>query len=79
MVGGNSNVAEMYLSMFGCKNCMLPMMYLGMPISKIGIWVLSMLGMLKKINAWQGDAASSGGRLVLVASSISSVILCTIE
>jgi hypothetical protein len=49
MVGHNNNVVEMYLSMFGCKNCMLPMIYLAMPISKVGIWVLSMLGMLKKV------------------------------
>jgi hypothetical protein len=33
MIGGDNNIAETYSSMFGCKIGLLPMIYLGMPVS----------------------------------------------
>jgi hypothetical protein len=33
MIGGDNNIAETYSSMFGCKIGLLPMIYLGMPVT----------------------------------------------
>jgi hypothetical protein len=33
MIGGDNNISETYSSMFGCKIGLLPMIYLGMPVS----------------------------------------------
>jgi hypothetical protein len=65
VIGGDNNIAEMYSSMFGYKIGLLPMTYLGMPVT---FWKLRNIDLdfvdkkcVKKLDAWQGNAASSGG------------------
>jgi hypothetical protein len=60
MVRGDNNIIEMYSSMFGCKIGLLRMLYLGMPelFETVGMWIWSLLmqGLLKKLDACQGNA-----------------------
>jgi hypothetical protein len=57
---------------------LLPVVYLGMPVTfrKLRNIDLEFVDMkfVKKLDAWQGNAASSRGRLVLVDASLSSLI-----
>jgi mannosylglycoprotein endo-beta-mannosidase len=78
VIGGDNNIAEMYSLMFGCKIGLFPMTYLGMLVTfqKLRNIDLDFVDKkcVKKLDAWQGNAASSGGRLVLVDSSLSSLL-----
>jgi hypothetical protein len=78
MIGGDNNIAETYSSMFGCNIGSLPMIYLGMPVTFRTLRNIDLdfvdKKCVKKLDAWQGNAASSGGRLVLVDSSLSSIL-----
>jgi hypothetical protein len=61
--------------MFGCKIGLLRMLYLGMPelFETVGMWIWSLLmqGLLKKLDACQGNAVVVDW---LVDSSLSSLI-----
>jgi mannosylglycoprotein endo-beta-mannosidase len=78
VIGGDKNIAEMYSSMFGCKIGLLPMTYLGMLVNFRNLRNVDLYFVdkkfVKKLYAWQGNAACSGGRLVLVDSSLSSLL-----
>jgi hypothetical protein len=69
-------VAE-YVEMFGCKEGALPFRYLGIPMSYRKLsnkdWRLVEERFQKKLSSWKGKLLSSGGRLVLINSILSSL------
>jgi hypothetical protein len=69
-------VAE-YVDLFGCKECAFPFRYLGIPMSycKLSIkdWREVEERFQKKLSSWKGNLLSSGGRLVLINSVLSSL------
>ena len=64
LIGGDNNIVETYVEMFGCRVGTLPLLYLGMPVSFrcIGNSDLEYVDerCVRKLDAWQGNAASSG-------------------
>jgi len=75
--GVSSEEQNMIANMLNCKVGSLPMTYLGLPISDSNLGVYSFEGivekMRKKLQPWKGKNLSSGGRLVLTNSSLSSL------
>ena len=63
--------------MLNCKVGKLPMDYLGLPISSRAVGAASFEGMMNKmrnkLQPWKGRNLSSGGRLILTNSSLSSI------
>jgi hypothetical protein len=64
-------------NMLNCKPGALPMRYLGFPISdkklKMEVFRGTVEKMRKKLQPWKGKNLSSGGRLILTNSSLSSM------
>ena len=69
-------VAE-YVELFGCKEGVLPFRYLGIPMSARKLankdWSTIEERFQKKLSSWKGKMLSSGGRLVLINSILSSL------
>jgi len=69
-------VAE-YVELFGCKEGVLPFRYLGIPMSPRKLankdWSTIEERFQKKLSSWKGKMLSSGGRLVLINSILSSL------
>jgi hypothetical protein len=69
-------VAE-YVSLFGCKEGEFPFRYLGIPMSPSRLfnrdWRAIEERFQKKLSSWKGKLLSSGGRLVLINSVLSSL------
>jgi hypothetical protein len=69
------------VKVLNCRLGMLPMTYLGIPISdckmgKVALWGVSEK-VAKRIPPWKGKFMSSGGRLILTNSSLSSLPIYT--
>jgi hypothetical protein len=77
LIGGDNIIADQYSSMFGCQVGSLPMKYLGMPVSYRSLRNSDLDFIdgkfVKKLDAWKGGAASSGGRLTLVDACLSNL------
>jgi len=75
--GVSSEEQNRIANMLNCKVGSLPMTYMGLPISDSNLGVHSFEGivekMRKKLQPWKGKNLSSGGRLVLTNSSMSSL------
>jgi len=75
--GVSSEEQNRIANMLNCKVGSLPMTYMGLPISDSNLGVYSFEGivekMRKKLQPWKGKNLSSGGRLVLTNSSLSSL------
>jgi hypothetical protein len=69
-------IAE-YVDLFGCKEGDLPFRYLGIPMSHRKLsnkdWSVVEERFQKKLSSWKGKLLSSGGRLVLINSILSSL------
>jgi hypothetical protein len=69
-------IAE-YVRLFGCKDGEFPFRYLGIPMSPRRLsnreWRAVEERFQKKLSSWKGKLLSSGGRLVLVNSVLSSL------
>jgi hypothetical protein len=66
-----------YVYLFGCKEGAMPFKYLGIPMSPRKLskkdWALVEERFQKKLASWKGKVLSSGGRLVLINSVLSSL------
>lgn len=77
-MGGDENILSTYADMFNCQIGHFPMKYLGVPVSFIGLrcvdWLFLDENFLKCCETWIGNVASSGGRLILMNSSLTSIV-----
>jgi hypothetical protein len=75
--GEAKNRTEEYIRLFGCKEGDFPFRYLGIPMSprrlSNGDWRLVEERFQKELSSWKGKMLSSGGRLVLINSVLSSL------
>jgi hypothetical protein len=66
-----------YVDLFGCKEGDLPFRYLGIPMSHRNLsnkdWSIVEERFQNKLSSWKGKLFSSGGRLVLINSVLSSL------
>lgn len=76
-VGSDNSIVEFYSDLFGCPVGNLPMKCLGVPVSFSCLKACDLnfleARMIKKLDAWIGNSASSGARLTLVNSSLSVI------
>jgi hypothetical protein len=76
MIGGDNNLAIEYAETFNCQIGSLPFKYLGVPISSgrlhVVDWKKLEEKLKKKLDVWQGNSLSIGGRSVLIKASLSS-------
>lgn len=79
--GVDQSEKENLANMLNCRLGEWPMRYLGIPISenRLGIQAFAGLGdkMSKRLDPWKGKHLSSGGRLVLTNSCLSSLPMYT--
>jgi hypothetical protein len=78
MVGGDNNLTLEYAEIFNCQVGFFPIKYLGVPISASRIQVAQWQNLegklIQKLDIWQGNARSIGGRTILINSSLSSTV-----
>ena len=77
-VGGDDGLLTFYSDLFNCQIGHFPMRYLGVPVSFTTLraldWSFVDDKFLKCCESWIGNSASSGGRLTLLNSSLTSII-----
>lgn len=77
--GEAKNHEQMYSSLFGCKSGSYPFRYLGIPMHyrklRKADWNKVLERIEKKLSSWKGKHLSTGGRLVLINSVLSSLPL----
>uniref|UniRef100_A0A453QG48 Reverse transcriptase zinc-binding domain-containing protein n=1 Tax=Aegilops tauschii subsp. strangulata TaxID=200361 RepID=A0A453QG48_AEGTS len=77
-VGGDDDLLTFYSDLFNCQIGHFPMRYLGVPVSFSTLraldWSFVDEKFLKCCESWIGNSASSGGRLTLLNSSLTSII-----
>ena len=77
VIGGDNDIAASYSELFNCQVGQLPMKYLGVPVTFTNLktidWDFLDGKMLKKLDSWISDSASSRGRLTLLDSSLSGI------
>lgn len=75
--GGTEQDTQRIANLLNCKVGRLPMKYLGFPISVKNLGMGAFKGLVekmrKKLQPWKGKNLSSGGRLILTNSSLSSM------
>ena len=73
----DSEEQQAIANMLNCKMGEMPMRYLGFPISSRNVGVVGFKSIIekmrKKLQPWKSKHLSSGGRLVLTNSSLSSM------
>jgi hypothetical protein len=76
MVGGDNNLTLTYAEIFNCQVGLFPIKYLGVPISasriQVSHWQHLEGKLSKKLDIWQGNTLSIGGRTVLINISLSN-------
>jgi hypothetical protein len=76
---GDHSMALSYARIFNCQIASFPLRYLGVPISASRLHVIEWIKleekMVKKVDVWQGGSLSSGGRNILINSSLTSSII----
>jgi hypothetical protein len=79
LIGGDNNLALEYADAFNCQIGALPMKYLGVPILSgrlhVADWKRLEEKLEKKLDVWQGNSLSIGGRSVLIKSSLSNTTI----
>jgi hypothetical protein len=82
MIGGDLEIAISYAEVFNYQIGILPLKYLGVPISigrlHIIDWNRLEEKQAKKLEVWQGNSLSSGGRAILINTSPFPIQLYTI-
>lgn len=77
VIGGDQRQKEEIAAKLNCKLGEFPMIYLGAPVHtrKLRKQDLQVVNakMIKRADPWQGRMSSSGGRLILVNSCLSSI------
>jgi hypothetical protein len=77
LVGGDNTIVDYYSSLFGCHVGSRPIKYLGVPVTHRTLRDSNFDPLnnkfIKKLDAWVGCSNSSGGRLTLANSSLSSL------
>jgi hypothetical protein len=77
VIGGDNTVEEFYSDLFCCQVGRLPLKYLGVPVTFSTLknidWDFVDAKMVKKLDAWVGDSATSGGRLTLLDACLSGI------
>jgi hypothetical protein len=68
-----------YTDLFGCGQGLFPMRYLGIPIHyqrlTLAEWKLIEERLQKRLSSWKGKLLSLGGRLILINSVLSNMVL----
>ena len=81
--GEAQNEAHLYAELFGCGLGQFPINYLGIPIHyrrlTIAEWKLAEERIQKRLNSWKGILLSLGGRLVLINSVLTNMVLYMIS
>jgi hypothetical protein len=76
MVGGDNGLANEYAEVFNCQVGLFPIKYLGAPVSpsrlKVADWLKLEEKHAKKLEVWQGNSLSMGGRTMLINSNLSN-------
>jgi hypothetical protein len=76
LVGGDNGVANEYAEVFNCLVGLFPIKYLGVPVSRSRLKVVDWLKLeekhAKNLEVWQGNSLSTGGRTMLINSSLSN-------
>lgn len=77
IIGGDNNIACQYANIFNCQMGEIPLKYLGVPVSARRLRVVHWKNMeekyYKKIDVWQGNSLTIGGRKWLINSSLANV------
>lgn len=80
-MGLSDNEQQRVANMMNCKIGSLPLIYLGIPIldCHLGVKALSAVPdkMRKRLQPWKGKTLTSGGRLILTNTSLSSLPIYT--
>jgi hypothetical protein len=81
--GESQDSAAAYAELFGCGQGKFPIRYLGIPIHyrrlTIAEWKLVEERLQKCLSSWKGKLLSLGGRLVLINSVLTNMVLYTIS
>ena len=81
--GEAQDVAAQYAELFGCWQGQFPINYLGIPIHfrrlTIAQWKHVEERLQKRLSSWKGKLLSLGGRLVLVNSVLTNMVLYMIS
>jgi hypothetical protein len=76
MIGGDNDLAVIYAEMFNCNVNVFPLRYLGFPITAgrlhVADWSKLEEKSAKKLDVWQGDSMSMGGRSIMINTSLSN-------
>jgi hypothetical protein len=76
-------LAALYAELFGCGQDQFPIRYLGIPIHyrrlTIAEWKLVEKRLQKRLSSWKGKLLSLGGRLVLINSVLTNMVLYMIS
>jgi hypothetical protein len=81
--GEAQDLTALYAELFDCGQGQFPIRYLGIPIYyqilKITEWKLVEERLLKHLSSWKGKLLSLGGRLVLINSVLTNMVLYMIS
>jgi hypothetical protein len=81
--GEAQDAASSYAELFGCGQGQFPIRYLGIPIHyrrlTIAEWKAVEERLQKRLSSWKGKLLSLGGRLVLINSVLSNMVLYMIS
>jgi hypothetical protein len=77
--GDAQDEVNAYAELFGCGQGQFPMRYLGIPIHywrlTIAKWKIIKERLQKRLSSWKGKLISLGGRLILINSVLSNMVL----
>jgi hypothetical protein len=77
--GEAQDEAHVYAGLFGCAQGQFPMRYLGIPIHyrrlSLAEWKIIEERLKKRLSSWKGKLLSLGGRLILINSVLSNMVL----
>jgi hypothetical protein len=75
-IGGDNDMDSSFADIFNCQVGLFLVKYLGVPISAKSLrvidWVKHEEKLGKKLDTWQGNSLSYGGKTVLINSSLSN-------
>ena len=76
MINDKENLGERYAEIFNCQVGLLPIKYLGVPVSPSRLKVIDWLPLVdkgnKRLDVWKGGSLSIAGRSILISSSLNN-------